>query len=119
MALILSLDSGTTSVRCLLYNEKGQQLAMCQQEIHQSYPHAGWVEEDPVEIWDRQIGTVRTLMAQQNLSFSDISCLGITNQRETLIAWERSTGRPVYPAIVWQCRRTEETCRQLDRKSVV
>ena len=63
MALILSLDSGTTSVRCLLYNEKGQQLAMCQQEIHQSYPHAGWVEEDPVEIWDRQIGTVRTQIA--------------------------------------------------------
>lgn len=118
MALILSLDSGTTSVRCLLYNEKGQQLAMCQQEIHQSYPHAGWVEEDPVEIWDRQIGTVRTLMAQQNLSFSDISCLGITNQRETLIAWERSTGRPVYPAIVWQCRRTEETCRQLEARGL-
>lgn len=119
MALILSLDSGTTSVRCLLYNDKGQQLAMCQQEIHQSYPHAGWVEEDPVEIWDRQIGVVKTLLAQQDLKASDIRCLGITNQRETLIAWDKVTGKPIYPAIVWQCRRTEETCRQLEERGLL
>lgn len=109
MAYIISLDSGTTSVRALLYNEKGEALGMCQQEIHQTYPHAGWVEEDPMEIWENQIGVTAQLLEKAGLSASDITAIGITNQRETLIAWDKETGKPIYPAIVWQDRRTEET----------
>lgn len=118
MAYILSLDSGTTSVRALLFDEQGRTLGMCQEEIHQSYPHAGWVEEDPTEIWDHQILVCKRLLDQLSLQASDVACLGITNQRETLIAWDRRTGEPVYPAIVWQCRRTEETCEQLKARGL-
>ena len=109
MAYIISLDSGTTSVRALLYNERGEALGMAQQEIHQSYPHAGWVEEDPIEIWDNQLDVTKKVIEQAGLKASDITAIGITNQRETLIAWDKETGKPVYPAIVWQDRRTEET----------
>lgn len=118
MSLILSLDSGTTSVRALLFDEQGRTLGMCQEEIHQSYPHAGWVEEDPLEIWDKQLLVCRRLLEQLSLQASDITCLGITNQRETLIAWDRHTARPIYPAIVWQCRRTEEVCEQLKARGL-
>ncbi len=118
MAYILSLDSGTTSVRALLFDEQGRTLGMCQEEIHQSYPHAGWVEEDPIEIWDHQILVCQRLLEQLSLQADQIDCLGITNQRETLIAWDRRTGEPVYPAIVWQCRRTEETCEQLKARGL-
>ena len=118
MAYILSLDSGTTSVRALLFDEQGRTLGMCQEEIHQSYPHAGWVEEDPIEIWDHQILVCKHLLEQLSLQADQIDCLGITNQRETLIAWDRRTGEPVYPAIVWQCRRTEETCEQLKARGL-
>ena len=118
MAYILSLDSGTTSVRALLFDEQGRTLGMCQEEIHQSYPHAGWVEEDPIEIWDHQILVCKCLLDQLSLQADQIDCLGITNQRETLIAWDRRTGEPVYPAIVWQCRRTEETCEQLKARGL-
>ncbi|MBO4889221.1 MAG: glycerol kinase GlpK [Firmicutes bacterium] len=109
MAYIISLDSGTTSVRALLYNERGEALGMAQQEIHQTYPHAGWVEEDPVEIWNNQLDVTKKVIEQAGLSPKDITAIGITNQRETLIAWDKETGKPVYPAIVWQDRRTEET----------
>lgn len=118
MAYILSLDSGTTSVRALLFDEQGRTLGMCQEEIHQTYPHAGWVEEDPIEIWNHQILVCQRLLAQLSLQAADIACLGITNQRETFIAWDRRTGQPVYPAIVWQCRRTEETCAQLKARGL-
>ena len=118
MAYILSLDSGTTSVRALLFDEQGRTLGMCQEEIHQSYPHAGWVEEDPIEIWNNQISVCKRLLEQLSLQAADVDCLGITNQRETLIAWDRRTGEPVYPAIVWQCRRTEETCEQLKARGL-
>lgn len=118
MAYILSLDSGTTSVRALLFDEQGRTLGMCQEEIHQSYPHAGWVEEDPIEIWDRQILVCKRLLEQLSLKAVEVNCLGITNQRETLIAWDRRTGAPIYPAIVWQCRRTEETCEQLKARGL-
>ena len=118
MAYILSLDSGTTSVRALLFDEQGRTLGMCQEEIHQSYPHAGWVEEDPIEIWNNQISVCKRLLEQLSLQAADVACLGITNQRETLIAWDRRTGEPVYPAIVWQCRRTEETCEQLKARGL-
>ena len=118
MAYILSLDSGTTSVRALLFDEQGRTVGMCQEEIHQFYPHAGWVEEDPIEIWENQISVCRRLLEQLSLQASDVACLGITNQRETLIAWDRRSGEPIYPAIVWQCRRTEETCEQLKARGL-
>lgn len=113
MARILSLDSGTTSVRALVFDEKGNTLGMCQEEIHQFYPKTGWVEEDPDEIWDRQIQVAKDVLEKLDLKADDIDCIGITNQRETLIAWDKNTGEPIHPAIVWQCRRTEEYCGQL------
>lgn len=113
MAYILSLDSGTTSVRSILFDDKACVVGMDQLEIHQSYPHAGWVEEDPIEIWENQLQTMKNLLARQQIEAEKIACIGITNQRETLIAWDRRTGEPIYPAIVWQCRRTEEYCQQL------
>lgn len=118
MAYIVSLDSGTTSVRALMFDEQGRTVGMCQEEIHQFYPRAGWVEEDPEEIWERQILVCRRLLEQLSLQASDVTCLGITNQRETLIAWDRRDGKPVYPAIVWQCRRTEETCAQFKARGL-
>lgn len=118
MAFILSLDSGTTSVRALLFDEQGRTLGMCQEEIHQSYPQAGWVEEDPAEIWQRQLTVCQRLLEQLTLQPDQIDCLGITNQRETIIAWDRRTGQAIYPAIVWQCRRTEELCEQLKNRGL-
>lgn len=118
MPNILSLDSGTTSVRAILFNEKGETLGMCQREISQSYPHAGWVEEDPVEIWENQIGVCQDLLEKLDLTAKDITAIGITNQRETLIAWDKTTGKPIYPAIVWQCRRTEKLCDQIKERGL-
>lgn len=118
MAYLLSIDSGTTSVRALLYNEHARQLAMAQQEIHQSCPHSGWVEEDPEEIWDCQLETIRKVLYDANISAGDVSAIGITNQRETFIAWDRNTGRAVYPAIVWQDRRTESTAQDIIRRGL-
>ena len=118
MAHIMSIDSGTTSVRALLFDEQGRTLGMCQEEIHQSYPQAGWVEEDPQEILEKQISVCRRLLAQCALSAQEVDAIGITNQRETLVAWQRSTGQCVYPAIVWQCRRTEEICNQITKRGL-
>lgn len=119
MAYILSLDSGTTSVRAILFNEKGELLGMSQREIHQSYPHAGWVEEDPMEIWENQIGVCKDLLEKLNISASEVTAAGITNQRETLVAWDRETGKPIYPAIVWQCRRTEAMCEEIKERGLL
>jgi len=113
MGYLISIDSGTTSVRALMYNERGEALGMCQQEIHQTYPHAGWVEEDPVEIWNEQVSAVRQVIAQTRILPEMVSAIGITNQRETVIGWDRDTMEPIYPAIVWQDRRTEEAAEQL------
>lgn len=118
MARILSLDSGTTSVRALIFDENGKTLGMCQKEIHQFYPKSGWVEEDPDEIWDSQIEVTANLLDQMGLTPEDIDCIGITNQRETLIAWDKTTGHPIHAAIVWQCRRTEEYCEQLKARGL-
>ena len=118
MARILALDSGTTSVRAMVFDERGRELGMCQQEIRQAYPHTGWVEEDPMEIWDAQMRVCTQLLKQLNIEVKEIDCIGITNQRETLVAWDRTTGKPVYPAIVWQCRRTEPYCGQLKERGL-
>ena len=107
---IMALDQGTTSSRCVIYDNKGRICSMQQKEFEQIYPKAGWIEHNPVEIWSSQLAVAMEAMVMAGLSASDIEAIGITNQRETTIVWERATGRPVYNAIVWQCRRTAAYC---------
>jgi glycerol kinase len=111
MKAILALDQGTTSSRALLFDEAGRELAMAQREIRQFYPHPGWVEHDPAEIWTSQIGVAAECIAR--LPGVEIVAIGITNQRETTIVWDRTTGAPVANAIVWQDRRTAPLCDAL------
>jgi glycerol kinase len=107
------LDEGTTSARSVLYNERGERLAMESGLIHCHYPKPGWVEQDAGQIWNAQLDTVKKLLAARGVAASRIAGIGITNQRETTVVWERATGKPVAPAIVWQCRRTADWCKQL------
>ncbi|MBI5669677.1 MAG: glycerol kinase GlpK [Chloroflexi bacterium] len=110
---ILALDQGTTSSRAIVFNHDGQIVAVAQQEFPQLYPQPGWVEHDPEAIWDAQLATARQALAQAKITARDVAAIGITNQRETTVIWERATGRPVYNAIVWQDRRTAALCDQL------
>ncbi len=110
---ILALDQGTTSSRAILYNEDGRVVKVAQKEFTQIYPKAGWVEHDPMEIWGSQSGVVSELLATTGIAAEEIAAIGITNQRETTIVWERQSGKPVYNAIVWQCRRTSAICDEL------
>ena len=103
---ILALDQGTTSSRAIVFDRAGQIAAKAQHPFPQIYPQAGWVEHDPMEIWSSQYGVMNEVVAQSGVDAHDIAAIGITNQRETTILWEKATGRPVYNAIVWQCRRT-------------
>lgn len=103
---LMALDQGTTSSRCILFNKGGQILSMAQKEFPQIYPQPGWVEHDPREIWSSQLAVTTEAMAKLGAAPSDIAAIGITNQRETTIIWDKNTGEPVYNAIVWQCRRT-------------
>ena len=111
---VLALDQGTTSSRALLFDKDQELIGMSQREITQYYPQPGWVEHDPMEIFASQYGVLTEVMAQYNISASEIAAVGITNQRETTIVWEKATGRPVCNAIVWQCRRTASICAQLE-----
>ena len=104
------MDAGTTSNRCILFNKKGQVCSVAQREFTQYFPHPGWVEHDADEIWACQLGVAVEAMNKIGASAEDIAAIGITNQRETAIVWDRKTGEPVYNAIVWQCRRTSEYC---------
>ena len=113
MKYILSLDAGTTSVRAIVFDQEGQMRAMAQKEIRQIFPKPGWVEQDPQEIWFSQIAVAVEALGRARIRPSDIAGLGITNQRETTIIWDRKTGDAVYNAIVWQDRRTAEICDQL------
>ena len=113
---IMALDQGTTSSRCIIYDRTGQQISVCQKEFRQIYPQAGWVEHDPVEIWQTQLEVAREAMRKIFAGPEDIDAIGITNQRETTIVWEKETGRPVYNAIVWQCRRTAGFCDELKKE---
>ena len=97
MARIMALDSGTTSVRALIFDENGKTLGMHQEEIGQIYPHTGWVEEDPIEIWDKQIRAAAKVLEELEMTAADVDCIGITNQRETTIIWDRNTGNPPIP----------------------
>lgn len=106
MKYIMALDQGTTSSRCIIFDHSGAMLASAQREFAQHYPKPGWVEHDAAEIWETTLEVARGAMAKSGLEAADIAAIGITNQRETTVVWDRETGEPVCPAIVWQCRRT-------------
>ncbi|RKP49133.1 glycerol kinase GlpK [Trinickia fusca] len=110
---ILALDQGTTSSRAMLFDRKGNIVSVAQKEFRQIYPHPGWVEHDPQEIWSTQAGVAAEAVTRAGLNGTSIAAIGITNQRETTIVWDRETGQPIYNAIVWQDRRTAELCDEL------
>jgi len=112
---ILALDAGTTSVRAILFDHGGQIAAVAQREIRQIYPQPGWVEHDPEEIWSSQVAVAVEALGSVGATPGDIAAIGITNQRETSIVWDRETAEPVHNAIVWQDRRTAGMCDQLRR----
>lgn len=114
---LLSLDQGTTSSRCIIFTAQGQVAALAQQEFKQIFPHPGWVEHDPEEIWQTTLASARSALQQLAVSAADILALGITNQRETTLLWDRRTGEPVYNAIVWQDRRTAELCLAMKQQA--
>ncbi len=113
MTAILSLDQGTTSSRAIVFDEGGAILAVAQKEFEQFFPRAGWVEHDPMEIWSSQVGVMTEALSRAGLGPKDLAAVGITNQRETTIVWDRSNGKPICPAIVWQDRRTSRMCDRL------
>ncbi|WP_316808000.1 glycerol kinase GlpK [Pedobacter agri] len=110
---IMSLDQGTTSSRAIIFNHNGEIVAIAQKEFTQIYPQAGWVEHDPLEIWSTQLSVAAEVIVKAGLSATDIDSIGITNQRETTVVWDRETGQPVYNAIVWQDRRTSSYCDEI------
>ena len=116
---IMSMDQGTTSSRCIIYDRKGSQISSCQEEFKQYYPHPGWVEHDANEIWETQLRVAKGALRKADLTYKDIQAIGITNQRETTIVWDKETGEPVYHAIVWQCRRTAKLCDSLVKDGLV
>lgn len=113
---IMSLDQGTTSSRCILFNKNGLIESVAQKEFTQIYPKAGWVEHDPMEIWFTQISVAIEAMQKIHATAKDIAAIGITNQRETTVIWDQTTGKPIYNAIVWQCRRTSDICDSLKQE---
>ena len=115
---IMALDTGTTSNRCVLFDRKGNMCSVAQREFTQYFPQPGWVEHDADEIWASQLGVAVEAMTKIGASASDIAAIGITNQRETAIVWDKNTGEPVYHAIVWQCRRTSEYCDSLKERGL-
>ena len=112
---VLALDQGTTSSRAVLFNKAGKAVAISQQEFGQMYPRPGWVEHNPEEIWSSQLGAARRVLSDAGVNPDQVAALGITNQRETTIVWDRETQAPIHNAIVWQCRRTAADCDALRR----
>jgi glycerol kinase len=110
---IMSLDQGTTSSRAILFDKAGNIVKIAQKEFTQIYPKAGWVEHNPVEIWATQSGVAREVLEAAGINANEIASIGITNQRETTVVWDKNTGKPIYNAIVWQCRRTAAICDQI------
>ncbi len=115
---IMALDAGTTSSRCILFNHKGELCSVAQKEFTQYYPKPGWVEHDAEELWSTQLEVAQAAMANIGAHASDVAAIGITNQRETAVVWDKDTGVPIYRAIVWQCRRTADTCDALKAKGL-
>ncbi|MDP1886747.1 glycerol kinase GlpK [Polaromonas sp.] len=118
MTYLLALDQGTSSSRSIVFNAKGHVVAQAQQELAQIYPQPGWVEHDPQEIWRTQLATARQALAKAGIQARDVRALGITNQRETTLVWNRHTGLPIHHAIVWQDRRAEPTCVALRERGL-
>lgn len=116
MKYIVALDQGTTSSRAIVFDHDQNMVAVGQKEFKQIYPHPGWVEHDPMEIWATQYGVLREALIKAGITMADVAGIGITNQRETTIVWEKSTGKPIYNAIVWQCRRTADFCEELKKE---
>ena len=112
---VLALDEGTTSARAILFDKRSNIISMAQHEIKQIYPRPGWVEQDPMDIYANQYAALTECVAKSGISADEIAAVGITNQRETVILWDKNTGRPLYNAIVWQCRRTADICEELER----
>lgn len=115
---VMALDQGTTSSRCIIFDKAGQVKSMAQKEFTQIYPNPGWVEHDPMEIWSTQFSVAAEAMAKLGIDAGEIAAIGITNQRETTIVWDRNTGQPVYNAIVWQCRRTADMIDELKKRGL-
>ena len=115
---IMALDAGTTTNRCILFNEKGEMCSVAQKEFTQYFPQPGWVEHDPLEIWSTQLEVAQNAMINLGITAADIAAIGISNQRETTVVWDKFTGEPVYNAIVWQCRRSSEYCDSLKAKGL-
>lgn len=111
--LILALDQGTTSSRAILFNHSGEIKYVSQKDFRQIFPTPGWVEHDPNEIWSSQISVAAEVIAKAGISGLEVAAIGITNQRETTIVWDKETGEPIYNAIVWQDRRTSKYCDEL------
>ncbi|MGB9193877.1 MAG: FGGY family carbohydrate kinase, partial [Azonexus sp.] len=112
MQYVLALDQGTTSSRAILFDAEGCRVATAQRELTQYFPQPGWVEHDPEEIWQTQLGCAREVLAQSRIAIDALVAIGIANQRETTLLWERASGRPLARAIVWQDRRTADHCAQ-------
>lgn len=115
---IMALDQGTTSSRAIIFNHDGEIIKTAQNEFTQYYPKSGWVEHDPMEIWGSQSGVAREVLETAGIRPGEIAAIGITNQRETTVVWDKKTGKPIYNAIVWQCRRTAEICRELKNRGL-
>ena len=113
MTYVLALDQGTTGSTAILFDLEGRPVAKGYQEFPQYFPHDGWIEHDANEIWESVLRATSEALAQVDIDTRDIAAIGITNQRETLVAWDRSTGQPLCRAIVWQCRRTADYCQEL------
>lgn len=118
MGYVMALDAGTTSNRCILFDQKGEIVSVAQKEFTQIFPRPGWVEQDANEIWSTQLGVAVEAMSKIGVTAQDIQAVGIADQRETTIVWDRETGEPVYHAIVWQCRRTSQYCDQLKERGL-
>ncbi len=115
---IIAADQGTTSSRAILFDDQQNLIDLAQREFTQYFPKEGWVEHDPMEIYSSQLGVVHEVVAKSGVDIHDIAAIGITNQRETVVVWERATGRPIHNAIVWQCRRTADICEDLARRGM-
>lgn len=114
----MALDRGTTSSRCIIFDKDGNIIKVAQKEFEQIYPKPGWVEHDAMEIWGSQSGVMREAVDTAGINPEEIAAIGITNQRETTVVWDKKTGKPIYNAIVWQCRRTSEICDELKEKGL-
>lgn len=116
---LMAFDQGTTSSRCILFTEKGETVSSASREFPSLYPREGWVEQDPMAIWSTQIAVASEALLRIGGVWSDVACIGITNQRETVIVWDRKSGLPVCPAIVWQCRRTADVCERMKHEGLL